>query len=134
MPMPSAYTKGYESARALDPERARKYVAHTVIGDPEADALLEELAPLGQEELGRLIQIGMDGDERALRDVPAVLREFFASCAAPPDWLDLARAHARHPHVPPQFEAGAGGDGGWHPGGGIRHEHRQVVLHHGQGA
>ncbi|MCY3886925.1 MAG: oxygenase MpaB family protein [Chloroflexi bacterium] len=89
MQMPSAYTKGYESARALDPERARNYVAHTVIGDPEADELLEELAPLGQEELGRLIQIGMDGDERALRDAPAVLRAFFESCAAPPDWLDL---------------------------------------------
>ncbi|MDD9995443.1 MAG: oxygenase MpaB family protein [Dehalococcoidia bacterium] len=89
MRMPSAYKKGYESARALDPEKARNYVAHTLIGDPEADELLEELAPLGQEELGRLIQIGMDGDERALRDVPAVLREFFESCAVPPDWLDL---------------------------------------------
>ena len=89
MRMPSAYTKGYESARALDPERARNYVAHTVIGDPEADELLEELAPLGQDELGRLIRIGMDGDERALRDVPAGLQEFFESCAVPPDWLDL---------------------------------------------
>ena len=89
MQMPSAYTNGYESARALDPERARNYVAHTVIGDPEADELLEELAPLGQEELGRLIQIGMDGDERVLQDAPAVLRAFFESCAVPPDWLDL---------------------------------------------
>ena len=89
MRMPSAYTNGYESARALDPERAQNYVAHTLIGDPEADELLEELAPLGQEELGRLIEIGMDGDERALRDAPAVLRAFFESCAVPPDWLDL---------------------------------------------
>ena len=89
MMMPSAYTKGYETARALDPERAQNYVAHTLIGDPEADEMLEELAPLGQEELGRLIQVGMDGDEAALRDVPAVLREFFESCAVPPDWLDL---------------------------------------------
>ena len=89
MRMPSAYTKGYESARALDPERAQNYVAHTLIGDPAADELLEELAPLGQKELGRLIEIGMDGDERALREAPAVLRAFFESCAAPPDWLDL---------------------------------------------
>ena len=89
MRMPSAYTKGYESAQALDPERAQNYVAHTLIGDPEADELMEELAPLGQEELGRLIEIGMNGDEQALREAPAVLREFFESCAAPPDWLDL---------------------------------------------
>jgi len=89
MGMPSAYTKGYESARALDPERAQNYVAHTLIGDPEADELLEELAPLGQEELGRLIEIGMNGDEQALREAPAVLRAFFESCAVPPDWLDL---------------------------------------------
>ena len=89
MKVPSAYTKGYETARALDPQRAQNYVAHTVIGDPEADELMEELAPLGQEELGRLIQVGMGGDEAALRDVPAVLRKFFESCAVPPDWLDL---------------------------------------------
>ena len=44
MNMPSAYTKGYEAARAIDPVRARNYVAHTVIGDPKADELLEELA------------------------------------------------------------------------------------------
>ena len=89
MRMPSAYAKGYERARALDPERARNYVAHTLIGDPEADGLLEELAPLGQGELGRLIQVGMDGDAGALGEVPAVLREFFESCASPPEWLDL---------------------------------------------
>ena len=89
MRIPSAYAEGYELARALDPERARNYVAHAVIGDSEADGLMEELSPLGHEELGRLVQIGMDGDERALRDVPAVLREFFESCAVPPGWLDL---------------------------------------------
>ncbi len=89
MGMPSAYTRGYELARAIDPERAQNYIAHTVIGDPEADGLMEELAPLGQTELGRLIRTGMEGDERALRDAPAVLREFFESCSTPPDWLDL---------------------------------------------
>ena len=89
MRIPSAYAEGYELARTLDSERARNYVAHAVIGDPEADELMAELSPLGHEELGRLVQIGMDGNERALQDVPAVLREFFESCAVPPGWLDL---------------------------------------------
>ena len=89
MRMPSAYVRGYELARAIDPDRARNYIEHTLIGDPEADGLMEELAPLGQTQLGRLIHIGMEGDERALRDAPAVLRQFFESCSTPPDWLDL---------------------------------------------
>jgi len=33
----------------------------------------------------------MDGrDERALREAPAILREFFESCAAVPDWVDFS--------------------------------------------
>ena len=89
MKMPSAYAEGYETARAVDPERARNYVAHTLIGDPVADELVEALEPLGQAVSGRLIQIGMDGgDESMLRDAPAALREFFESCASPPDWAD----------------------------------------------
>ncbi len=87
--MPSAYADGYEAARAVDAERARNYVAHTLIGDPVADALVEALEPLGQAVSGRLIQIGMDGgDESALREAPSALREFFEECATPPDWVD----------------------------------------------
>ena len=67
----------YEQARLLNPELADNYVAHSLIGDPEADAVIEELAPLGQRELGRLVQAGMERDEDALRDAPPLLREFF---------------------------------------------------------
>lgn len=91
MELPSDYRPGLERARRVAPELADNYIAHTVIGDPAADALMAELAPLGQAKLGRFIQIGMDGrDERALREAPAILREFFESCAAVPDWVDFS--------------------------------------------
>jgi len=91
MDIPSDYHAGHARARKLAPELADKYIAHTAIGDPEADALMAELAPLGQAKLGRFIQIGMDGrDERALREAPAILREFFESCSAVPDWVDFS--------------------------------------------
>ena len=91
MKMPADYAEGYEAARAVDPERARNYVAHTLIGDPEADELVEALEPLGQAVSGRLIQVAMDGgDESALRDAPAALKRFFDSCVTPPDWVDTS--------------------------------------------
>ena len=92
MEIPSDYHAGYARARKLAPELADNYIAHTIIADPEADALMDELAPLGQAKLGRFIQIGMDGrDKRALREAPAVLREFFRSCETAPDWVDHAK-------------------------------------------
>ena len=89
MEIPSDYHAGYARARKLAPELADNYIAHTVIGDPKADAVVAELADLGQAKLGRFIQIGMDGrDKRALSETPAVLREFFRSCETVPDWVD----------------------------------------------
>ena len=88
--IPSDYlTEGdYQRARLLNPELADNYVAHTLIGDPLADAIMEELAPLGQRQSGRFIQAGMDGDEDALSDAPPLLREFFHNQETPPDWVN----------------------------------------------
>ena len=90
MRIPSDYIEGYEAARALDPETASNYVAHTTIGDPEADYVIERLAPLGQEESRRLIRAGMNKDESVLRDAPSYLRDFFKSMEEPPDWVDFS--------------------------------------------
>ncbi|MCY3828816.1 MAG: oxygenase MpaB family protein [Rhodospirillaceae bacterium] len=94
MEIPGEYTEGYARGRAVDPERAANYVAHTTVGDPLADAMVADLAALDPEESSRLIRLGMhgpegDGDENALRDAPASVREFFDSIAEPPDWVDL---------------------------------------------
>ena len=87
MNIPSDYVEGYESARALDPEMASNYVAHTTIGDPEADELVERLASEGSKA-HLLIQAGMDNDEEALREGPAYVRDFFESIAVPPEYAD----------------------------------------------
>ena len=87
--IPSAYIDGYARGREVDPERAANYVAHTTMGDPLAEAVVADLDALGDEESRRLIGAGMVGDEKALRDAPRSAREFFASCAEPPEWCDL---------------------------------------------
>ena len=89
MKIPSAYIDGYAKGREVDPERAANYVAHTSIGDPLAEAVVADLHALGQQESSRLIEAGMVGDEEAIRNAPRSVREFFAACAEPPDWVDI---------------------------------------------
>ena len=52
--------------------------------------MVSDLDSLGQEESSRLIGAGMTGDDEGLRDAPLSVREFFASCAEPPEWVDLS--------------------------------------------
>ena len=88
--IPSDYIEGYERARALDQEMADKYVAHTMIGDPEADALIAELASLEREQSTRLINAIMSmKDLSVLIDAPPILMDFFENAARPPEWVDL---------------------------------------------
>ncbi|MDE0335271.1 MAG: oxygenase MpaB family protein [Defluviicoccus sp.] len=89
MKIPTAYIDGFPRGREVDPERAGNYIAHTMIGDPLAEAMVLDLDAVGQEESSRLIRAGMVGDEEGLRDAPRSVREFFASCAEPPEWVDL---------------------------------------------
>ncbi len=91
MEIPSCYTTGYEKARALDPKRASNYIAHTMIGDPEADAVIEQLAPLGQEKAMQFFRAALDKrDASVLQEAPPVVRDFFKRIESPPDWLDLS--------------------------------------------
>ena len=46
-----AYQSGYEKARALNPELAAKYIKHTAVGDPEADAVADALASFDQTQM-----------------------------------------------------------------------------------
>ena len=88
MHIPEAYRPGYEKARVSDPELARTYIEHTLIGDPEADALVNELAAADQEQQGEFIRAGMDQDEEGLRSAPGIVREFFDRVGTPPEWFD----------------------------------------------
>ena len=91
MNMPTDYKPGYEKAGAIAPDIADKYLAHTLIGDPLAEELAEDLAGFSPKESGKFIQAAMDGgDEEALRDAPSTLRKFFRDAETPPEWLDYS--------------------------------------------
>ena len=89
MKVPTDYTIGYKKARAIDPERADNYIAHTQVGDPVMDAVVEDLAQLPQRQVHQFIQAGMQEDHDGLRNAPQLLRDFFIDTPQPdPDWLD----------------------------------------------
>ncbi len=89
MKIPSDYKAGYEKARAVAPEMADNYIAHTLIGDPEGDALMEELKDMGQHGSSRFISMAMENiDGPELRDAPSSLVKFIQGMHPPPDWVD----------------------------------------------
>ena len=95
MRIPVAYEPGYEKARASNPELADKYIEHTLIGDPEADSLVNAIAAASQEQQGEFIRAGMDEDEEALRSAPPAVGEFFDRIGTPPEWFDPQVVYAR---------------------------------------
>ena len=84
------YRPGFEKVPAADRELAANFCAHTLIGDPEGEALVEELFSLGQGEAYRLIQAAMAEDDRVLYHAPRSLLEFFEKASRPPAWWDPA--------------------------------------------
>ena len=91
MNIPTDYEPGYEKARAVAPEMAANYIEHTLIQDPLAEAMAEDLVELGEAESSRLIQAAMNNEsEEALRDAPASLLKFFRDAETPPEWLDYS--------------------------------------------
>lgn len=80
---------GFERARQLEPDMAESYLAHTVIGDPVADAAAEALAAIDRVEASRLISAFVDGgDSDAWPEAPPAVRQLFTEATTPPDWLD----------------------------------------------
>ena len=89
MNVPTDYRDGYERARAVNAELAERYVAHTRVADPEADALMEELSTLKPEQAQRFLRAGMDQETEVLRDAPPLVQSFFQGLETPPPWVDL---------------------------------------------
>ena len=88
--MPTDYQAGYEKARQLAPETAANYVAHTLIGDPLADAMMEDLSGVSRQEQALLFQAALqERDWSSLADAPSSARAFFADTERVPDWVDL---------------------------------------------
>ena len=91
MKVPTDYTIGYEKARAIAPDIADKYIAHTLIGDPLGEEMAADLEAFSASESERLIQAAMNEEgEEALRDAPDSLRRFFKEAETQPEWLDYS--------------------------------------------
>ena len=91
MVIPADYRAGHEKAQQFAPDIADNYVAHTLIGDPLGEAMMEDLAEFTPQESGRLMEAAMNREgEEALRDAPASLGKFFSDAETPPEWLDYA--------------------------------------------
>lgn len=90
MNIPTAYLEGYEQARAVDPELAENYLAHAWVGDPVADAFVEEMEAVEPRHKYRMLAAGMEQDHEALRRTPSFVQEFFEGLDAHPDWVDHA--------------------------------------------
>lgn len=88
MRIPDIYRDGYAKARSLNPSLADTYMEHAMIGDPDADAVIEELARFDQQEVHRLIHACMQQDAKALADAPPTLQDFFHRIEEPPAWFD----------------------------------------------
>ncbi len=88
--IPIDYRPGYEKARLIDAALADNYIAHTNIGDPWADALVEALTPLGAGEFHRLLTGAMNDDEAVFHEAPRELRDFFDQVESLTDEAALA--------------------------------------------
>ena len=86
--IPAVYRPGYEQARVDNRDLAENYIRHTLIGDPEADAVVEALAEFDQAEVHRFIHAGMERQEDVLRKAPPVMTDFFDRISVPPSWFD----------------------------------------------
>ena len=87
--VPAAYEAGLKAARSVNAELAERYVAHTMIADPLADAVTEELARYPRVESYLFTEAGMDERSNELKDAPPIVREFFAEAGTPPPWVDF---------------------------------------------
>ena len=93
-PPPPPYRKGYERARAVNPELARAYIEHTMLDDPPADAAVAAVADRDQASLGHLIKAVMENEPHALAGAPPEFRDFFNQIEPAPSWFDPRMAHA----------------------------------------
>ncbi len=82
--LPSDYQSGYEEAKKLDAELADVYAAHTIIGDPVAEAAMEALAEYEPKRQQELIRAGIDDDRETFKEAPAALKELFELVSNPP--------------------------------------------------
>lgn len=93
MQPPALFAPGYERAKLLDPSLAATYMAHMRVGDPLADAVMRDLAGMGQAETARLFRAAFEQQDAVLRDAPPSLQRFVHEVSTVPPWYDRAKAY-----------------------------------------
>ncbi len=93
---PIAYRKTCGPARECDAALTERYLEHTLIGDADADAVVQELTESGAEDVHHVIQAALesqnesDGKALALLKQYPVLEAFRDRLEEAPEWLDHA--------------------------------------------
>lgn len=86
MQCPAAYTDSLARCSDDIKETAGNYIAHTMIGDPELDPVMEELSPMPTNDLHRFIEAGIEQQDEVFRGAPRCLRDFFEGLDEP-SWV-----------------------------------------------
>ena len=90
MRVPTDYQPGYERARLLNPGVADNYIAHLMVGDPEGDSVMEDLAGIDQKKTSHWMRLAMDDPyDSELRVAPSSFVNFVRDMDPPPDWVDF---------------------------------------------
>ena len=87
--IPTCYSEGFPKASEIDPDIASNYVAHTTLGDPEADALVDVLSALDPSLSVQYMNAIMGHNEDRLVGAPAAVKEFVNASNIVPDWVDF---------------------------------------------
>ena len=89
MNIPSCYVEGYDAARKVDSVLAERYIRHTTVGDPVADAVISEMARKNNPaQVHRAIAATLDNYDDLPDDAPEPLRNLVADSRVLPDWFD----------------------------------------------
>lgn len=88
--VPGMYLPGYQKAREISPRLADRYIRHTTIGDPLADALVSDTAQMEPAEERRLIHAVMESEEDVLASAPSSVQALYHDCNTAPSWVDYS--------------------------------------------
>lgn len=90
--IPLDYRAGHAKVSPADRELADLYVRHTLVGDPDADAVIALLDSFPGNQRQAWIQAGIEGGPEAIPDAPELVRDFFREIEKIPVWFDPERA------------------------------------------
>lgn len=92
--IPLAYRAGHAQTRLLEPELADRFVHHTMVGDPLADAVCAAFEAVPREQQAAWLRDGIERGASAIPDAPAELHEFLHVSEQVPPWFDADATRA----------------------------------------